>query len=229
MAEQKPPDPPGTMDVVHAIAKAAVSVVPLAGGPAAELFDLLRIPAAKRQYTWLADVAERLKKLEGEKRLRIEDVVESDAFVSATIRALEAARRTSEDEKRAALRNAVLNVALAKSPDEALTQMFLDWIDRFAGWHLLLLKAFDDPPGWAKAHGVNYRPALSSSLSAFLEASFPELASRPEFYRLLWAELNQAGLTNTGGLAAMMTENGWLASRTSDLGKQFLRFIEEPT
>jgi hypothetical protein len=66
--------------------------VPVVGGPAAELLELIRRPAAKRQYTFLDDVAARLKQSEAEERLRTEDVVQSDAFISATVRVLDAAR-----------------------------------------------------------------------------------------------------------------------------------------
>lgn len=222
-------DKSGATDVAFIVAKAAVSAgASLVGaGPVAELFELLRVPAAKRQAALLADIAERLKTLEAEERLKLEDVVQGDAFVTATVRALEVARRTSDTEKRTALRNAVLNVALARSPDEALTQFFLDWIDRFTDWHLVLLKAFEDPVKWASAHGVTYKPGLSSSLSGFTEAAFPELARQTELCSLVWADLHDARLLQ-GGFNTMMTETGWQASRTTDLGKQFLRLIEEP-
>lgn len=228
MPIEMPPDKPGTTDASLIVAKAVLAAVPLAGGPAAELLDLLRVPAAKRQWNWLAEVAERLNKLEGEHRLRVVDVVESDAFVSATLRAMEAVRRTGEEGKRAALRNAVLNVALRQSPDEALTQYFLDWIDRFTEWHLVVLKAFNNPVAWAKAHNVTYRPAATSSLSGFLEAAFPELKQRSDLSGLVWADLTAARLLG-GSFNTMMSETGWESARTTELGKQLLRLIEDPT
>lgn len=219
----------GTMDVALVLAKAAVSAGASAVGlgPVAELFDLLRVPAAKRQAALLADLAERLKTLEGEHRLQLTDVLESEAFVSAAVRALEVARRTGEADKRAALRNAVLNVALRRAPDEALTQFFLDWIDRFTAWHIQVLEAFNDPVAWASAHGVRYQPAISSSLAGFLEEAFPELKQRPDLCGLVWADLNEARLLS-GSLNTMMTDSGWRASRTTDLGKAFLALIQEP-
>jgi hypothetical protein len=230
MPIEPPPDKPGSTDVAITIAKAVVSAVPIAGGPAAELFDLLRLPAAKRQWNWLSDVAERLNKLEGEHRLRVEDVVQSDAFVSATVRGLEVARRTSEEAKRAALRNAVLNVALARSPEDALTQFFLDCIDRFTEWHLVVLKAFADPLRWVKEHNLSYEPATTNTpfkLAGFLEAAFPELASRPDLTSVLWGDLTVPWLL-VGPLITNMAATGWGGAHITDLGKRFLALIEEP-
>jgi hypothetical protein len=227
-AGDDPPDPPGSGDVADAIAKAALSVIPILGGPVAELFDLLRLPAAKRQYAWLSELAVRLKQLESEKRLRVEDVVHSDAFVSATIRGLEAARRTVEREKLDALRNGVLNVALSHSIDESLTQMFLDWIDRFTVPHLRLLRAADDPRSWSKDHNLVYNEGRRGPLFEFLAIAFSDLAEHPDVLDLLWADLFQAGLVTipVPDMHHTASDHGFWPSRTTRIGKAFLRFIE---
>ena len=141
--------------------------------------------------------------------------------------ALDAVKRTGDKEKRAALRNAILNVVLDQTPDETLQQIMLGLVDRLTAWHLRLLKAMDNPFAWAQAKSVNYQPAMTSSLDAFIEAAFPELRERKGFYGLLWAELGQAGLA-AGSLSTMMTDRGWQSSRTTEFGKQLLRFISEP-
>lgn len=203
------------------------SIAPLAGGPKAELLELFRLPLQTRQQELWSDIEAGLRTLESQDRLTAEDIVRSDAFMDAAIRGLEAARKTGNVEKRTALRNAVLNAALDTPPDESLRQVFLDLIDRFTVWHLRILKAFNDPLAWRNAHNVSYRPGLSSSSGAFLEAAFPELAGRGAFYGLLWSDLTQASLVSSG-LSGMMSEKGWESSRTSDMGKAFLRFIEDP-
>jgi hypothetical protein len=221
----EPPDKPGATDVAQALAKAMLSAVPVAGGPAAELLDLLRLPIMKRQHAWLADLAERLRALESNGRLRVEDLTQDEAFVDAIVRALESVRRPREQEKREALRNAVLNVALATTPDETLREMFLGIVEQFNAWHLRLLRAVDHPDAWAQVHTVRYDPGLSSPLSHFIEATFPDLAGRRDFYGLLWSDLSRAGLTNMGS----QSESSLTASLTSDVGKQFLTFVSEPT
>jgi hypothetical protein len=105
--------------------------------------------------------------------------------------------------------------------------MFLQLVERFTPWHLRILKAFQNPLEWARTHQVNYRPAMTSSLTAFLLAAFPELRDREPFYQAVHGELGSAGLLS-GGLSGMMTETGWQAPRTTVRGNAFLRFIEEP-
>lgn len=207
--------------------KAVTSAVPFVGGPVAELIDLLQAPLQKRQHEWWADLAERVVELEDDGRLRREGLAENESFLNAAARAASAVLRTGQREKREALRNAVLNVALDLSLDEAEQDMFLELVERFGVWHLRVLKAFENPAEWARTHQVNYHPGMSSSRGDYLEAAFPELANRKTFYGRVWADLTQAGLVSSA-LVVMMTERGWESAATTELGVRFLRFVEEP-
>lgn len=227
MAKNKysPPDQT-TGDTVSAIARAAVQLLPFVGSPAVELLNhAIMPPLERRRDAWMETVAEGLQSHD----VAFEELGTREELLDAFLQASAAAIRTSDEEKRAALRNAVLNIATRWDPDESLDQPFLNLVERLQPWHLRLLKALDNPPEWAKEHGVNYSPALSSSIDGFIEAAFPELRGRQDFYGQLWAELGQAGLSGGSGLSGMMSASGWLASRTSDRGKKFLRFISEPT
>ena len=70
-------------------------------------------------------------RLEEEGRLMRETLYDNEAFVDAVARGVQAAIRTGQQEKRAALRNAALNAALNLVPDEAERQMFLELVERF--------------------------------------------------------------------------------------------------
>ncbi|MFK5283655.1 hypothetical protein ACI3PL_29180, partial [Lacticaseibacillus paracasei] len=61
-----------------------------------------------------------------------------------------------------------------------------------------------------------------------LTSAYPELQSQRALYDLIARELWACRLMNTDGLHSMMTGSGTEASRTSDLGKQFIRFITDP-
>src|SRR5439155_12172065 len=104
------------------------------------------------------------------------------------------APRTGDREKLEALRNGILNVALAPSLDESLTQLFLAWIDRLTLRHLRLLRAADDPQEWSKQHDFVYAPGRTGPIADFLVAAFPDLADRRDFLDLMWTELFQSGL-----------------------------------
>jgi len=226
MPENKyaPPEQ-ATGDTVHAIGSAALQLVPLVGSSAADLLKhAIMPPLERRRDVWMQAVGEALQAHD----VAFEELGTREDLVDAVLQASAAAIRTSSDEKRSALRNALVNIATHWDPDETLGQQFLDLVERLHPWHLRLLQAMHDPPGWANAHGISYTPALSSSLSGFIEAAFPEMRGRESFYGQLWAELGQAGLVGASNLSTMMTERGWLSPRTTDRGKTFLRFISEP-
>lgn len=130
--------------------------------------------------------------------------------------------------KLAALRDAVLNPAVSCPVAESLHQMFLSWADRFTAWHLRVLAFFDDPKAWFTSRGRQFPLQMMGSLSQALIAAFPELQNQRAFTDLIAKDLWNAGLINTDGLYTVMTASGTEASRTTDIGKQFLRFVTEP-
>ena len=133
-------------------------------------------------------------------------------------------RHPSRD-KLDALRDAVQNPSAPHSPDESLAEMFASWADRFTVWHLRMLAFFDDPKGWFAARSKPFPAFMTSSLGGVLTEAYPELKSQRPFYDLIAKELWQCGLMNTDGLHAMMSASGAEGSRTTEIGKKFLRHV----
>ena len=131
------------------------------------------------------------------------------------------------DEKLAALREAVADPAKTLPVDDAVREMFLGWADRFTGWHLRVLALLDDPKGWFAARSRSFPALMMGAISNVLTDAYPELRDRRDFYDLVAKDLYHAGLLNTDGLHATMSAGGIAAGRTTDLGKQFLRFITD--
>lgn len=224
----QPPEPTGA-DAAHLAVRAAISAIPTLGGPAAELFSaLIAPPLERRRRAWMEEVAEGLRKLEDQGKVSFDELQEDEAFIDTLLHASQAAMRTHQQEKRAALRNAILNSALPNPPDESLRLVFLSLVDQFTVWHLRLLKLFQDPEGWARKHNRSYGSIYAGGLSSILESAYPELRGRREFYDQVWRDLYLRGLVNTESLHTMMTASGLMAKRTTDLGDRFLKFIEEP-
>jgi hypothetical protein len=59
-------------------------------------------------------------------------MVKDEIFISASIQIARVVVGTHQEEKRKYLRNALLNVALGKAPDELKQQIFLNAIEGFA-------------------------------------------------------------------------------------------------
>ena len=175
-------------------------------------------------------VGEALRALEQERGVGIDDLQANDVFIDTVLQASQIAFRSSQEEKRRALRNVIYNAALPNPPEQSLQQIFLNLIDSFTVWHLRILKLFDNPLEWARENEHQFAEVvISGSLARnILESAFPDLLGKRAMYDQIWQDLYQKGLVNTDGLQTMMTSQGLLAKRTSDLGTQFLRFVEEP-
>jgi hypothetical protein len=195
-------------------------MIPIAGGAAAELFQMIvQPPMEKRRTEWMQAVGERLHE-HGEKGLDLEGLKSNERFVSAVMHATQAAIRTHVAAKRDALRNAILNVAVGQAPDETVQHLLLSLIDDLTEMHLRILQVFHQPPAL---------PSIGmGGLSTILERAIPDLRNRREIYDQLWKDLYSRGLVNTEGLHGMMSGNGLASRRTTGLGETLLKFVSEP-
>lgn len=220
-------------EVALGVAKALVSIVPILGGPAAELMDVVLRPRVEERRTeWLNSLAEHLAALsEDVDGLTIESLADDPVFISAMLQASTIAIRNHEDEKLDALRNAVLNVAIHSTPEEDEVALFITFIDTFTPWHLRILAFLADKRGTAERRGSAPFPNWTmGGVSTVLDHTYPELAGRRSLYDLVVADLNRSGLITISDLHATGTADGYMfAKQSSPMGDRFLAFIEEPT
>lgn len=217
-------------DVAHTIAKAGLSSIPLVGGAAAELFSFIFSPPyEKRRDKWIQSLADSLEQLTDRVDGIEYDVLQNnESFVTTALHASQAAIRNHQEEKLTALRNAVLNAALPSAPDDDLQLMFVSYVDYFTTWHLKILSFLNNPKQWFETRNIKPKSYYSASISAILTEAFPELSSERDFYDQVVTDLNYRGLISIDSLHGMMTERGLYESRTTEMGKGFLRFIEKP-
>jgi hypothetical protein len=124
-----------------AIAQVGAIAFPFVGA-GVKLFDLVTAPLrGKRMSDWCEELRLHLNELSQKvDRLTPETLAKNDAFVSAFAQATQAALKTHQAEKREALRNAVLNVAIGSAPSEDLQLIFLNLVDSFTPTHLGVLR-----------------------------------------------------------------------------------------
>ena len=227
MKELIPPEAT-TGDRVHVLVRSLLSAAPYVGGAAVELFTaLITPPLESRRQEWMRDVGERLKELQDNKGIMVEDLSKNDKFIDVVLQVSHSAMRTSQEEKRNALLNAISNSALNIEPDESMRQMFLDMIDSFNEWHLRILRLFQDPRKWAEINNPSFPSRSLGGLDDVLENAYVAMKGKRTFYDQLWRDLHARGLVSTDGLHSMMTAGGALSQRTTELGDRFLRFIEK--
>jgi hypothetical protein len=217
--ENSPPAKKSIGDAARAIAKAVISAVPVVGGPGVELFQfVVQPPLEKRRAEWMSEIGQRLQALE-EKGLDIEELRQRPEFISAVMQASQAALRTHTEEKLAALRNAVINVAVGQAPEETTTHLLLSFVDELTEMHLRVLRVF---------HSPEPPPGLSmGGLDSVLEHNIPALRGQKELAAQLWRDLHTRGLINTPNMNVTMSGSGLAQRRTTGLGEALLKFISE--
>lgn len=235
MTGEKSPDikkdlAPSAGDYAHAGIRAGLSTAPFLGGPLAEFFSMvIAPPLEQRRDAWMVEIYSQLKQLEEKvEGFRIENLAQNEVFISTLLSATQVAMRTHQGEKLTALRNAVINSAIRPSVDENLQLMFLNLIDRYTRWHLIILHFLEDPREYGKRNSISYPSWSMGGTSTVLEFAIPELKGRRAFYDQIVKELFSDGLLNSDTfMHTTMTDQGMFASRTTEMGKQFLDFISE--
>ena len=230
MADDKyPPPEQDKGDAAYAAGRALLSAIPVAGGAAVELFQfIITPPLEKRRNDWMREIGQAVQNLEQNKGIDVEQLKSNDVFIDTLLQASQIALRNSQEDKLIALKNAVINSALPQPIEQTLQQMFLDWIDTFTVWHIRVLSLFHNPQNWATDNNKPLPTNISmGGLDTILGHAFPELAQDRALYDQIWKDLYQKGLLNTDSLHSMMSWNGMLARRTTDLGEKFLAFISE--
>ncbi|MBJ7313617.1 hypothetical protein ACFOLJ_27080 [Rugamonas sp. CCM 8940] len=210
---------PSKGDVAHALTKAGLSVIPVVGGPAVELFQLLVQPPLERRRTaWMEQVGQKLLELEAQ-GLDLSKLQENEQFVTAVMQASSAAIRTHQHAKLDALKNAIIHIAIGEGPEETFQHILLGFIDEFSEMHFRVL-AFAHAP-------VAPAGITMGSLSNVLEDNIPTLRGKNTLYNQIWQDLYVRGLVSTEGLNTTMSGNGLSQSRTSPIGVTLLNFISD--
>lgn len=206
-------------DVAHTLMKAGISAIPYVGGSIAEVIQLvLQPPIEKRRQQWLNELAARLHALEV-KGISLESLQSNEQFISATLHATTIAMRTHQQEKLQALQNALLNIATGQAPDEILQSIFLNMVDVFTEWHILILRLFQHP----------VVDGTMTELYEIVEHAYPALKGRGEVYDTIWSELSSRELVNMRFLHGALSGMALLTDkRTTPLGDLFLQFISQP-
>jgi hypothetical protein len=209
-----------------------VNMVPVVGGTiAVALTVALNHTLNKRREQWFTELAEAVEELQGRfDGFDPEALADNEAFVDAVVTATRIVDRSSQREKIAVLRNAVLNSALPAAPDADIQQLYFTLIDDLTPTHMRLLTLLNNPPGWFDARPQLQRPqfGMSSSRTALINAAMPELGEQgPPMIERFYAALTGGGLVN-GGLSGVMTAQGAWQPVTTDFAARFLAFVHDP-
>jgi hypothetical protein len=193
-----------------------------------EILTMIITPSLQaRREEWMSEIGQILKELEEANKVQLESLTTNQQFIDTVLQATNYALKTSDKEKISIFKNVIINSALGDTPEQTISHIFLTLIDSFTTWHIKILKLFDNPTAWFRANNKTLPNYMAASLSTVVIEAFPILKGQNELLDLIWSDLNRAGLHNTSDLRTTMSGNGLLAERTTNLGKQFLRYISE--
>lgn len=213
-------------DHLHLILRAGISAIPTLGGPALEFLNaVVAPPIERRRNDWFNELADKIYALERENRLKVEGLAENEEFISAVLQATTSALRNHQQEKLDALRNAVLNSALGKSPEGVKSEMFLAFVDQFTALHLRVLRVLQELSASDRLVAQNAVP--NKVLSEVAMESVPGLRGHSALAQMLVEDLLRRGLILwTSPAIETYVKPGIRGA--SELGEEFLRFISDP-
>lgn len=215
-------------DLLYEMAAKSAGAVTLGAGETI-VKAMLAAPLEKRRTEWFDRLVDELRRLD-QVKLDVNDLPNNAQFVDAVLHATQAATRTSSEEKRDALKNAVLNSAILPASDT--TPLFLSWVDSLTPWHLRILYLFRDPMQWFRLHNIE-PPAgniVGTTLNKIIERAYPELASDTSLQSVLVRELYSRNLTNQNSdrLMLNMDNSALTQTWTTHVGGKFVEFITRP-
>lgn len=207
-----------TSNATYAVTKGVLSSIPVVGGLVSELLPLLlQSPLEKRRDEWMTYVGDKLKELEAT-GLNLKELESNEEFISATLHATHIALRTHLRSKHEALRNAIVNIALQKTPEDSVRTFFLNCIDDFTDIHVSMLKVYDEKTPHEE---------IKNGDAQYMYKRIPELTNIPQVFDAFRAELISRGLVNGNGWYIQPGPPAAYAWRTTSIGKQLLSFISD--
>lgn len=224
-ADLDPPEPTGA-DRAHSVVRAGLSSLPVVGGAATELFmALVAPPLEKRRGEWMESVGQTLQELADVQAIDLDSLRDDPEFIDTMLQAANAALRTSQAEKRTALRNAVVNSALPGAPEMDLRSVFLRLVNDLSPTHLRIMKISNDPLPALEESGALAsfsRRGGTVSFSQVVEGALSDLIGTP--WALFGRHLTTEGLLEDSD-SHRDSLYAALLPYTTQLGRQFLDFV----
>ena len=191
-------------DLAIAVGKAAVSAIPVAGGPLAVLFEEFFPGEWERRVSeLLTHLSEDFKRVEDQLD---EQKVRSEEFFSTFYTSFRLALSTHQKEKIDCYRAIILNSALENSPNEDEQALFIKITDDLTVLHVKILKILKAPELYLNENTEAAKRIGSSSLGSLDHLFRVCLPDYPDDnIKIAFKDLHNLGLHNTPNVSVMMT------------------------
>lgn len=220
MSELEPTGQP-----VRTAVRAAAAALPGIGGPVAVVLDDVWIPRWQQNvHDFIEQLGSDLEEVAVELFADVDEIkawLADERVAEVFHRAAQTARVTSSTATRRRCRAAVIN-AMRQPENAAMNLRFVQLIDELTPGHFALLTLLEDPSANASYAGEVGKVISGGSAAPAAKA----LDYTEDFVRMLNADVQRLGLGSFP--QGMMTAQGLLAKRTSDLGDKLLSFVRHP-
>jgi hypothetical protein len=221
--------PPGTgpPGLVADLGAAAISMIPVFGGPAVIALQRLVGPVVnRRREEWFTGVYDDLRLLEEKVGRLATDLAQDPEFVDALLQAGRSAMSTASREKRESLRNAVLNVAAGQTPGGDIQQMLFRYVDELTPTHLRILGLISEKGRHCQVSRTAEEEARP--LADYISLEMPELSAGDSLADVFCADLVRRGLLLDVPRGGGLLRTPMALLETTGLGGQFLELVKSP-
>lgn len=200
------------------IAAAGVQLIPCIGSFAADAIkDHVHKEQIKRLINWLKSITEKTNEI-------IEEINSNPLSYDCFIALTEIAIKNHEKERIEHLKNALFNLLSVDRPEDLSIKIIINDLQNLTLCHLKLLILFDDPSKWFEDHNIKRPDVITSSPKLILDIAYPEIKDF-NICKRIWKDLYDKDLVSINLLNGLVSENGLFVSRTTQLGKELIRFI----
>ena len=213
-------------DYGHATIRAALNVIPMAGGPLAVAFEtVFSSPIEKRKEEWLVKLSSAIEEICTKVAdLTPEKLSQHELFISAYLQASNIAVRTHQKEKLDSLINAVKNSVINESLDETKKLIFIRLIDDMTPLHLRVLHFLTFPEKYIEKLNKGRPQNMYTDwgdLRNVWDELYSDMKSDDSLIELIISELHKFGLVRITSF-----HEARLLSVATQIGIQFIGFIE---
>lgn len=215
------------LDHTLSAVKAAVNLIPYAGGPLGSLLsDYLPNSVEKRKTEFLEKLGKELEAVQD--RLRT-DVVFREYFISTFMQSFRRALENHQEEKVSAFRAIIVNMAIDQNPQEDEVAAFISITDRLTPLHIKLLKILADPQAIIDSNESaksRFESVYMGGINTLFELLLPEYPT--DLVGIALYDLYVSGLQNTERGGVTMSKIGIASKRTTAFGDKYLQYITLP-
>jgi hypothetical protein len=203
--------------------RALVDCIPFGGLLTNNINFLVKPSIEKRKEKWLNLIVDSINVL-SDKIDNINKMFQDETFVTFIINTTQSAMRTQQDEKIIMYKNVLINSYICKQIDLDKKMIFLNWLDNLTLTHMKVLSFMNKPSEFCD----NPNGSTMYTIAEIMRMSFSDFNDNRQIYENVVKDLYYKGLINTDNISTHMTSSGAFATRTTDVGKEFITFVSNP-